>query len=95
MDGSYDITHGRWIDPAIPGATAALNALSDVKTTPEGRSHARDLLGWTDPLGWDATPTESRWAKRIDIAASVALIVAVAGVIGLIGYVMMLPGVVK
>ena len=85
----YDLTDDR---PYIPGEVAARNALSDAKTHPDARKAARDVLGYTDPLGWDATPAESRWTRWIDAAASAVLIAAVLGVTALVVYILTLPG---
>jgi hypothetical protein len=76
----------------IPGHRAARNALTDAKTPPEVQKAARDLLGYTDPIGWKRKDTQKSGLDRaIDIAASVALIAATVGVIVMVIYVMTLP----
>jgi hypothetical protein len=84
----YDITNGR---PYVPGAIAARNCLTDPKSSPESRKAARELLGYTDPMGW---PTEAEQSRTADILASAALIAVTLGVTGLVVYVLTLPGVV-
>jgi hypothetical protein len=72
-----------------PGHIAARNALTDAKTSAEVQKAARDLLAYTDPIGWP--PQRNDYARAIDIAASVALIAAAIGVVVMVIYVMTLP----